>query len=145
MLNFDSSNPPEILDEYYDAWKWIDYVWLDLQQSDSLEVARQLDALLRINELKEMKPDLFQIERQIGAMMSSYALAWNKRRIKVFVRQEQIDPILCLRLEQQFGEVQYGVAPEELFSVLARPALGAPQDELIIESRGNRIPQNQEG
>ena len=125
VLNFGSSNQSENLGEQSDAWNFIDGLWLDLDQSDSLQVARQLDAFLRNNNLTK-----------------------TKRRIKVFVRQEQIDSVLRLRLEQQFGEIYYGIAPEQLFSSTAIPSLSVAVEDFrtnpATDSAVNRLPKNQE-
>ncbi len=126
VLNFGSSTQAEVLDEQTDALKWIDGLWLDLNQSDPLQVARQLDALIRNHNLAETE----------------------RLRIKVFVRQEQIDSVLRLRLEQQFGEVRYGIAPEQLFLPAMIPALSVAAEDFIIspavEPKATRLPKNQE-
>lgn len=107
VLDF-ASFAAEMVIEPEDVWKWINCIWLDLNEADTLLVARQLDALLRINQSVEAG------------------------RINIFVRQEQIDPILRLRLEQQFGIIHYGVEPEELFSGGQIAALPAVDENFII-------------
>jgi hypothetical protein len=108
VLNF-TTFTPDLAIEPEDAWKWINNLWLDLNESDPLQVARQLDALLRINKSDETG------------------------RINIFVRQEQIDPVLRLRLEQQFGQIHYAVTPEELFLGAGITALPEAVEGSIIK------------
>ena len=57
-----------------------------------------------------------QVARQMDALVRRMTDAEKLRKVKVLVRQREIDSVVRLRLEQQFGALSYGIAPEQLFS-----------------------------
>lgn len=93
VLNFTNAPTAKSLRSDFYIWKWIDALWLDVDQSEVLTIARDLDAFSRRLALTEHQC----------------------RHITIFVRQDDIDAVLRLRLEQQFGQIHYGVSPEQLF------------------------------
>ncbi len=112
VLDFVSAAQIESHYDGDDVWRWIDAIWLDVNPNDLLLVARQLDALIRNFDL-----NIYEAQR---------------RRIKFFVRQEQLDSVLRLRLEQQFGKIYYGISPEQVFSMTSIPTLSAAKGNLLI-------------
>ena len=109
VLNFTNVPTAKSLRNEYYIWKWVDAVWLDVDQSDVLTIARDLDTLSHRLALTEQQ----------------------RRRLTIFVRQAELDSVLRLRLEQQFGQIHYDISPEQLF-----------YDDInssFIGSRGKRV------
>ena len=92
VLNLENAGSEHKSENYHHAWQHVQQIWIDT--GDALQVARQMDALVR-------------------RMTDAEKL----RKIKVFVRQREIDSVVRLRLEQQFGALTYGIAPEQLISI----------------------------
>ena len=118
VLNLENAGSEHKSENYRHAWQHVQQIWIDT--GDALQVARQMDALVR---------RMTDVEKL--------------RKIKVFVRQREIDPVVRLRLEQQFGALSYGIAPEQLFSntVPTSPKLLA--EEMVVESSPSLIAESQ--
>ena len=109
VLNFTNAPTAKSLRNEYYIWKWIDAVWLDVDQSDVLTISRNLDTLSHRLALSEQQ----------------------RRHVTIFVLQMEVDSVLRLRLEQQFGQVHYGVSPKRLFD--------DDVNSSFIGSRGKRV------
>ena len=94
VLNLENAGAEHKSESYRHSWQQAERIWIDADGVDALQVARQIDALVR---------------RMSDAAKLS--------KIKVLIRQNEIDSVVRLRLEQQFGALSYGITPEQLISV----------------------------
>ncbi len=94
VLNLENAGAEHRSESYRHAWQQVERIWIDADGVDALQVARQTDALTR----RMLEPE-------------------NLQKIKVLVRQNEIDSVVRLRLEQQFGTLSYGISPEQLISI----------------------------
>jgi hypothetical protein len=118
VLNLENAGSEHKSENYRHAWQHVQQIWIDT--GDALQVARQTDALVR-------------------RMTDADKL----RKIKVLVRQNEIDSVVRLRLEQQFGALSYGIAPEQLFSNAVPISPKLLVEEMVIESTPNLIAESQ--
>ena len=121
ILNLENAGAEHRSESYRHAWQHVERIWIDADVGEALQVARQTDALVR----RMLDPEKLQ-------------------KIKVLVRQNEIDSVVRLRLEQQFGALSYGISPEQLFSI---PVPNSPKflaEEMVIESTPTLIAESQE-
>ena len=120
VLNLESSGAEHKSGSYRHAWQQVERIWIDADGVDALQVARQTDALVR---------------RMSDAAKLS--------KIKVLVRQNEIDSVVRLRLEQQFGALSFGIAPEQLISTSAPNSPKLLIEEIVIEPAPNLIAESE--
>ena len=120
VLNLENAGAEHKSESYRHAWQQVGRIWIDADGIDALQVARQTDALVR----RMLEPEKLN-------------------KIKVLVRQNEIDSVMRLRLEQQFGALSFGIAPEQLISTSGSNSPKLLMEDIVIEPATNLIAESE--